>query len=111
MPDGIIAPHCKQVLFTGCFCAADASTPARRERHEDSTWNLFTPIKKKHCFESDSSKFCVRTRRSGRITRTSVQQTYHDYAQCGDPMPPQQSKRTANVPIQPTRVMKETTSP
>src|SRR5579863_1535290 len=30
-PDGRIAPHCKQVLFTGEFCAADASTPVWSE--------------------------------------------------------------------------------
>jgi hypothetical protein len=29
--DESIAPHCKHVLFTGRFCAADASTPARSE--------------------------------------------------------------------------------
>jgi hypothetical protein len=28
-PEGNIAPHCKQVLVTGCFCAADASTPVK----------------------------------------------------------------------------------
>jgi hypothetical protein len=28
-PEGNTAPHCKQVLVTGCFCAADASTPVK----------------------------------------------------------------------------------
>ena len=29
MLEGSTAPHCKQVLVTGEFCAADAHTPAR----------------------------------------------------------------------------------
>jgi hypothetical protein len=29
--EGSIAPHCKHVVVTGAFCAADASTPVRRE--------------------------------------------------------------------------------
>jgi hypothetical protein len=29
--EGSIAPHCKHVFVTGAFCAADASTPVRRE--------------------------------------------------------------------------------
>jgi len=29
MLDGSTAPHCKQVLVTGEFCAADAHTPVR----------------------------------------------------------------------------------
>jgi hypothetical protein len=34
--DGNTAPHCKHVLVTGKFCAADASTPVRREQFENS---------------------------------------------------------------------------
>jgi len=34
--DGNTAPHCKQVFVTGKFCAADASTPVRREHFENS---------------------------------------------------------------------------
>src|SRR6266403_1413982 len=34
---GSTAPHCKHVLVTGKFCAADASTPARREHYKIST--------------------------------------------------------------------------
>ncbi len=29
--DGSTAPHCEHVFVTGEFCAADASTPVRRE--------------------------------------------------------------------------------
>ncbi|PYU75114.1 MAG: hypothetical protein DMG49_03575 [Acidobacteria bacterium] len=36
--DGNTAPHCKQVFVTGKFCAADASTPARRERSQNSMY-------------------------------------------------------------------------
>jgi hypothetical protein len=32
--DGSTAPHCKQVLVTDKFCAADASTPVRRVQQE-----------------------------------------------------------------------------
>ena len=35
--DGSIAPHCEHVVVTGGFCAADASTPVRREYFEDTT--------------------------------------------------------------------------
>ena len=35
--DGKTAPHCEHVFVTGKFCAADASTPVRREQFEDST--------------------------------------------------------------------------
>jgi hypothetical protein len=35
--DGNIAPHCKHVFVTGKFCAADASTPVRREHSNNST--------------------------------------------------------------------------
>ena len=31
MLEGSTAPQCKQVFVTGRFCAADASTPVRRE--------------------------------------------------------------------------------
>jgi hypothetical protein len=34
--DGNTAPHCEHVFVTGKFCAADASTPARREHSENS---------------------------------------------------------------------------
>jgi hypothetical protein len=34
---GNIAPHCKHVFVTGKFCAADASTPVRRERSKNTT--------------------------------------------------------------------------
>jgi hypothetical protein len=34
--DGSTAPHCKQVFVTGAFCAADAPTPVRSEREENS---------------------------------------------------------------------------
>jgi len=37
MLEGSTAPHCRHVFVTGCFCAADASTPVRRERLENST--------------------------------------------------------------------------
>jgi hypothetical protein len=30
------APHCRHVFVTGRFCAADASTPVRRELVQDS---------------------------------------------------------------------------
>jgi hypothetical protein len=33
--DGNTAPHCEHVFVTGAFCAADASTPVRRERSKD----------------------------------------------------------------------------
>jgi hypothetical protein len=35
--DGNTAPHCEQVFVTGKFCAADASTPVRREHSEVNT--------------------------------------------------------------------------
>jgi hypothetical protein len=35
--DGCTAPHCRHVFVTGRFCAADASTPVRREPHKDTT--------------------------------------------------------------------------
>ena len=35
--EGSIAPHCKHVFVTGAFCAADASTPVRREHSKHST--------------------------------------------------------------------------
>jgi hypothetical protein len=34
--DGNTAPHCEQVFVTDEFCAADASTPVRREHSENS---------------------------------------------------------------------------
>jgi len=34
--DGSTQPHCKHVVVTGVFCAADASTPVRRERDENT---------------------------------------------------------------------------
>jgi hypothetical protein len=37
--DGSTQPHCKHVFVTGVFCAADASTPVRRERYENTTTN------------------------------------------------------------------------
>jgi len=33
--EGCTAPHCKHVFVTGRFCAADASTPVRREPAKD----------------------------------------------------------------------------
>jgi hypothetical protein len=30
------APHCKHVFVTGKFCAADASTPVRRELYKSN---------------------------------------------------------------------------
>jgi hypothetical protein len=35
--DGKTAPHCEHVFVTGKFCAADASTPVRREQRKNST--------------------------------------------------------------------------
>ena len=35
-PDGNTAPHCEHVFVTGKFCAADASTPVRREHFKNS---------------------------------------------------------------------------
>jgi hypothetical protein len=37
MLEGSTQPHCGHVLVTGGFCAADASTPVRRERFENTT--------------------------------------------------------------------------
>jgi hypothetical protein len=37
--DGNIAPHCEHVFVTGAFCAADAPTPVRSVRKENSTKN------------------------------------------------------------------------
>jgi hypothetical protein len=34
--DGNTAPHCEHVFVTGKFCAADASTPVRREHFKNS---------------------------------------------------------------------------
>jgi hypothetical protein len=34
--EGNTAPHCEHVFVTGKFCAADASTPVRRERVKNS---------------------------------------------------------------------------
>src|SRR5215469_10941241 len=34
---GSTAPHCEHVFVTGKFCAADASTPVRRELHQHTT--------------------------------------------------------------------------
>jgi len=34
--EGNTAPHCEHVFVTGKFCAADASTPVRRELFENS---------------------------------------------------------------------------
>src|SRR6266404_874754 len=34
--DNNTAPHCEHVFVTGKFCAADASTPVRREHFENS---------------------------------------------------------------------------
>ena len=36
--EGNTAPHCKQVFVTGKFCAADASTPVRRERSKNTIY-------------------------------------------------------------------------
>jgi hypothetical protein len=54
MPDGSIAPHCKHVLVTGCFCAADAFTPVRRELSQINTATSRWPIKKHRCGEKYS---------------------------------------------------------
>jgi hypothetical protein len=35
--DGSTAPHCKQVLVTGEFCAADAHTPVRSVPKNNNT--------------------------------------------------------------------------
>jgi hypothetical protein len=35
--DGSTAPHCEHVFVTDEFCAADASTPVRRELLENNT--------------------------------------------------------------------------
>src|SRR5262249_55759299 len=35
--DCCTAPHCRHVFVTGRFCAADASTPVRRELLQDTT--------------------------------------------------------------------------
>src|SRR5215510_3053194 len=39
-PDGSIEPHCKHVVVTGAFCAADASTPVGVNRKENTTTKL-----------------------------------------------------------------------
>ncbi len=36
--DGNTAPHCEHVFVTGKFCAADASTPVRREHFKNSMY-------------------------------------------------------------------------
>src|SRR6266576_7333472 len=36
--EGNTAPHCKQVFVTGKFCAADASTPVRREHSKNTIY-------------------------------------------------------------------------
>jgi hypothetical protein len=35
--EGNTAPHCEHVFVTAEFCAADASTPVRREHFENNT--------------------------------------------------------------------------
>jgi hypothetical protein len=35
--EGNTAPHCEHVFVTDEFCAADASTPVRREHFENNT--------------------------------------------------------------------------
>jgi hypothetical protein len=34
--EGNTAPHCEHVFVTGKFCAADASTPVRREHFKNN---------------------------------------------------------------------------
>lgn len=45
-PEGNIAPHCEHVLVTGKFCAADASTPVRREPPETTTCEKYQASKR-----------------------------------------------------------------
>src|SRR5260370_24331978 len=52
--EGNTAPHCVHVFVTDEFCAADASTPVRRENSQN-TMHLQCPRRKKrYCCERDS---------------------------------------------------------
>jgi hypothetical protein len=62
--DGNIAPHCKHVFVTGKFCAADASTPVRRE-----LYNITTYWKKSRRENSNNVTKETATKTAGRSPR------------------------------------------
>ena len=53
--DSSTAPHCEHVFVTGKFCAADASTPVRRE-HFEYTMHLKCQADKGAGLEPDCSE-------------------------------------------------------
>jgi hypothetical protein len=78
--DGSTAPHCKHVFVTGAFCAADASTPARRERIKipplakvKQRFNAtMSPIRQRGSREADTRgapELSTRARSAGRASR------------------------------------------
>jgi hypothetical protein len=60
MLDGDIAPHCEHVFVTGAFCAADAPTPVRSVRKENSTKKREAKMGiMKGCYVSGSGEYLM----------------------------------------------------
>src|SRR6266446_9969042 len=52
--EGNTAPHCEHVFVTDEFCAADASTPVRREHSYNTIRLNIKEAKNRYCCERDS---------------------------------------------------------
>src|SRR5437016_9854210 len=55
--EGNTAPHCEHVFVTDEFCAADASTPVRRE-HSENTMHLKCQARKKRILLRKRQQVC-----------------------------------------------------
>jgi hypothetical protein len=97
MPEGNIAPHCKQVLVTGCFCAADASTPARRERAQNNMGQIAVELKNRACGQLMNTAVMIDF--MDELTSSSALQACRGCSQCAGPARLPENKRTWSAPF------------